>query len=144
MTEVEQKALAQNHAVVVVSNESIEGESLVVPINLHNKTIGALQLHTAGNGLIWDKDDLTLVQTVADQIAQAAENLRLFDETRQRAGREQTIRQITEHMRSATNLDELVKIAAEELGERFSVEYSLVELGIETASDDNDRSTLME
>jgi GAF domain-containing protein/HAMP domain-containing protein len=141
MTEVERKALAQNHAVVVVSNESIEGESLVVPINLHNKTIGALQLHTAGNGLIWDKDDLTLVQTVADQIAQAAENLRLFDETRQRAGREQTIRQITEHMRSATNLDELVKITAEELGQRFSAKYAFVKLGLDTSVEDSGRQT---
>ena len=106
--------------------------ALVTPIRLQNQTIGTIQLLETQSPHQWDELELALVQTVADQVAQAAENLRLFDETRQRASREQTIRQITEHIRSATNLDELVKIAAEELGQRFSAEYSLVELGIES------------
>jgi GAF domain-containing protein/HAMP domain-containing protein len=106
--------------------------ALVAPIRLQNQTIGTIQLLETQGPHQWDELELALVQAVADQVAQAAENLRLFEETRQRAGREQTIRQITEHIRSATNLDELVKIAAEELGQRFSAEYSLVELGIES------------
>jgi hypothetical protein len=65
-------------------------------------------------------------------LAQTAETLRLFEDTRQRAGREQTIRQITEKMRAATSMDELVKVAAEELGERLSADHAVVELGIET------------
>jgi len=78
-----------------------------------------------------------LVETIADQFAQAAENLRLFEETRQRAGREQILRQITEHMRAATSLDNLVNIAAQELGQLFSAEYAWVELGLDTVNRSN-------
>jgi GAF domain-containing protein/HAMP domain-containing protein len=106
--------------------------ALVAPIRLQEQTIGTIQLLETEDQHQWDELELALVQAVADQVAQAAENLRLFDETRQRAGREQTLRQITEHMRSATNLDELVKIAAEELGQHLSAEYTLVELGLES------------
>jgi GAF domain-containing protein len=47
------------------------------------------------------------------------------------ARREQTIREITEKMRAATSLDQLIQTAAQELGQRFGAEYTLVELGIE-------------
>jgi GAF domain-containing protein/HAMP domain-containing protein len=115
------------------SESGIQNQTaLVAPIRLQNQTIGTIQLLETQGPHQWDELELALVQTVADQVAQAAENLRLFDETRRRAGREQIIRQITERIRSATNLDELVKIAAEDLGQRFSAEYSLVELGIES------------
>jgi GAF domain-containing protein/HAMP domain-containing protein len=131
MAEVGQKALAQNHS-VVVSNEYLGGESLVAPINLRNTTIGTLQLHADGGSLIWDEDDLALVEAVVDQLAQTAENLRLFEETRQHAGREQTIRQITDKLRAAPNLEELITIATQELGERLEASYTKLELGVET------------
>jgi GAF domain-containing protein len=135
MAEIEQKALAQKHTVVVEQN--LGGEILATPINLHNKMIGTLQLHPASKGLTWDEDDVALVEAVVDQLAQTAENLRLFDETRQRANREQTIRQITDKMRTATRLDDLIKITAKELGQLFSTDYTLVELGVEKAAKDN-------
>jgi GAF domain-containing protein len=113
--------------------------ALVAPIRLQNQTIGTIQLLETEGEHQWDDLELALVQTVADQVAQAAENLRLFDVTRQRAGREQTIRQITEHMRSATDLDELVKIATEELGQCFSAKYASVKLGIDTSAEDLNR-----
>ena len=139
MTEVEQKALAQKHP-VVVADENLEGESLVAPINLHDRTIGTLQLTTAGKGLIWGEDDVSLVEAVVDQLAQTAENLRLFEETRQRAGREQTIREITDKLRAAPNLDALLETAARELGQRLGVRHTVLELGIEAESNDTDIS----
>jgi GAF domain-containing protein len=141
MTKARQQALTQNRPVVVAPNDgSLEGKSLVAPINLRDRTIGVLQLHVAsGDDQTWSKDDLALLETVADQLVQTAENLRLFEETRRRAGREQTIRQVTEHMRSATNLDELVRIAAEELGQRFSAKYAWVKVGLDSSAENSVR-----
>jgi GAF domain-containing protein/HAMP domain-containing protein len=104
--------------------------AVVAPIRLQDQTIGTINLVETENQREWSDLELLLVQTVADQVAQAAENLRLFEETRQRAGREQTIRQVTENMRSATNLEELMQIAAKELGEQLSADYAVVELGV--------------
>ena len=105
--------------------------ALVAPIRLQNQTIGTINLVETENQRQWSDLELLLVQTIADQVGQAAENLRLFEETRHRAGREQTLRQVTEHMRSATNLDELIQIAAKELGEHLSADYAVVELGLQ-------------
>ncbi|RPJ55371.1 MAG: GAF domain-containing protein, partial [Dehalococcoidia bacterium] len=144
LTQAKRQALSQDHPAVISLNHDQNSErqgrpqtSLVAPITLRDKTIGDLQLHPASDNQQWTADDLAIVEAVVDQLAQSAESLRLFEETRERAGREQVIRQITDKMRSATSLDELAKITAEELGRRFSTDYASVELGVEKSSNGN-------
>lgn len=114
------------------SGQDMQGVSLVAPIKLAGKTIGSLQLHQIDEQPTgWREQDLALVEAVLDQVAQAAENIRLFDETRERATRQQVIREITDKLRTAPNLDTLLKIAVQELGHRLGVRHTVLELGIE-------------
>jgi hypothetical protein len=55
----------------------------------------------------------------------------LMLEMERRAHREQTIRQITEKMRAASSLEELVQTAAEELGRQLSATHAKLELGVD-------------
>jgi PAS domain S-box-containing protein len=64
-----------------------------------------------------------------DQVALALDNARRYEAQQKVARREQMIREITEKMRAAASLDELVKTTAEEMGRRFSAAYAFVELG---------------
>ncbi len=52
------------------------------------------------------------------------------EEAQRRARREQTIREVTEKMRAATSLPELVKTAAVELGQKLSAGHAVIELGL--------------
>ncbi len=110
------------------------GPLLTAPIEFRQITIGHLELEDANPQRVWSTDELALVNAVVEQVAQSAENLRLFDETRQRASREQTIREITDKLRAAPNLDRLLEVAARELGQRLGVRHTVLELGIEAAS----------
>ncbi len=130
---VRQQARRQSHPTVVAVDDDERASSLVAPINLREKTIGALQLYTCQSDHSWSEDDLAVIKAVVDQFAETAENLRLFDETRRRAGREQTIREITEKMRATASLEQLIKTATTELGERLSAGHAVVELGLEPA-----------
>jgi GAF domain-containing protein/HAMP domain-containing protein len=111
-----------------------EIESLVAPVKLNGQVIGVLQLYNLNvphQHQGWDQDDLAVVEAVLDQVAQTAENLRLFDETRERAGYEHTIREITDKLRAAPTLDRLLETAARELGQQLGVHHTVLELGIE-------------
>ena len=142
LTEAEQEALKRQQPTVVRLKEnglkdSSNGPhqtSLVAPVKLGEQVIGAFQLHQVDeSGQVeqaWSEQDLSLVQSVLDQVALSAENLRLFDETRERAAREQTIREITDKLRASPNLDALLETAARELGERLGVRHTVLELGI--------------
>lgn len=109
--------------------------ALVAPIKLQNQIIGTMQFFEADPSRRgqWSEREIALVQAVAEQIAQTAENLRLFEETRQRAGREETIREITDKLRTAPNLDYLLETATRELAQRLGARHTVMELGIETA-----------
>jgi len=112
-------------------NQSALGNNsaLVAPIRLQNHAIGAIQLYETEQPRQWSDQEVALVQAVADQMAQAAENLRLFEETQARASQEQTIREITERLRQASSLEALAKITGEALGEALGLSHSLVKFG---------------
>ncbi len=130
MLEFSQLAFEQREPVQMINHSN--AHTILAPVTLANKTIGSFQLHRLGqNEQPWTEDDLALVQAVLDQVAQAAENLRLFNETRERASREQEIREITDKLRAAPNLDSLLEIAARELGHRLGVRHTVLELGVD-------------
>jgi GAF domain-containing protein/HAMP domain-containing protein len=113
--------------------ESRHFQSIVAPVAVGNKTIGALQVHQIGGedkAGEWTDEDLALVEAVLDQVAQAAETMRLFDETRQQVSYEHLVGQITEKLRRAPTLEILARTAAEELGQALGVAHSLVKVGM--------------
>ena len=111
--------------------------ALVSPIKVQNQIIGSLHLAESDPNRrkpLTDQER-AFVQAVADQVAQSAENLRLFEETRERAGREATIRQVTEELRSAQDLDQLLDIATKSLGQHLSARYTKLQLGMTAEPD---------
>ena len=100
-----------------------------LPLRLGTQWIG-LALFVWKQVQSFTEADERLAQAMMPQVAVLMNNQLLFNEAQRRAYREQTIREITDKMQTATSLAQLVKITAEELGERFSVEQAVVELGI--------------
>lgn len=88
---------------------------LVAPVKLHQTTIGNLQLHGLDPDRQWTDDELALIEAVLGQVAQAAENLRLFEETRERASREQLLGQISDKLRRAPDLETLMQVTVSEV-----------------------------
>jgi len=66
-----------------------------------------------------------------DQAAIALESVQRYEASQKAALREQAIREITDNLRSASNLEELVQTVTTELGQYFSADYAMVELGVE-------------
>lgn len=129
LAEARRRMWAESSTAVVSLDENDKQRALVAPIHLRDEQIGALQLYTARPDYGWSDDDLAVIEAVADQLAQTAEGLRLFDETRQRADYERLAGEITEKLRQAPTLDALAKTAAEALGNALGVSHSLVNVG---------------
>lgn len=109
----------------------VDYAALVAPIKLQNQVIGAMHFQEVGSKRNWTEQELALVQTVADQVAQTAENLRLFQETQERASRERLIGQVSDKLRRAPDIDTLMKVAVGELSRILGPERAFVRLGSE-------------
>ncbi|RME98504.1 MAG: PAS domain S-box protein [Chloroflexi bacterium] len=81
--------------------------------------------------------DVRRLVSLIGQASVVVQSIQRLAKTEQQAQREQTIREITEKMRTATSLEQLVQLTAQELGQRFSAEYALVELGVETQTNND-------
>jgi GAF domain-containing protein len=104
---------------------------MVAPIRLRNSAIGNLQLHPVEADRKWTEDELALVEAVIDQVAQAAEALRLLDESQERASRERLIGQISNKLRRAPDLESLMKLGVQEISRVLGPSRTFVYFGPE-------------
>jgi len=94
--------------------QQMETSQVQVPIELRGETIGTLAVQTPSVNPL-NQDQIDLIKAVAERVALAAENARLFDETSRRAERERMVSDITSKIRSVNDPDLMIKTAMEEL-----------------------------
>jgi len=110
---------------------TVETQALALPIasGARAQLIGALGVRREGSAA-WSEDELALVTTVTDQLAQTLENLRLLDETTRRAAREQMAGEITGRIREAVEIEAVLERALSELGRAFAAERGTAYLAL--------------
>jgi GAF domain-containing protein len=101
--------------------------ALAVPIQLRGQTIGVLDFYDEDR--VWTEQDAELVQALSEQVAQALENARLFEQTQRRAYRERLAGEIVGKIRTASDVSSILETAAQELGRALGVSRALVRLG---------------
>jgi GAF domain-containing protein len=111
------------------ASDTPQRSALAAPIRLRGQTIGVLDFYNEGGQRRWTDDDKALVEALADQIAQALETQRLFEQTQRRAYRERLTSEIAGKIRAASDVHSILETAAEELGRALGVSRTLVHLG---------------
>jgi GAF domain-containing protein len=105
--------------------------SLVVPLMVRDEVIGVLGLQETDEARFWSAEEIALVEAISRQVSQAAEQLRLFDETQERAARERRVHEISEKIQAAQSLEEALQIAVKEVGLSLKAPQTRVQLGVE-------------
>ncbi len=89
---------------------------LALPLTLGGKPIGAMTIQST-RADAFTPEDITVLQTLADQLAIAIENARFLEETRLRAENEQLLNQISAQLSRSLDLDTILQTAVQELGQ---------------------------
>lgn len=103
-------------------------DNVSIPLVVQDQAIGQLSVNAADRGLT--DDEQALLQAVAQQLAQKAENLRLFEATQQRASREQIARRIIDKVRASRNIEMALRTATEELNRALGTARAVVDLQV--------------
>ncbi len=102
---------------------------LEIPLRVRGQIIGVLGLEDTDER-DWSPEEKALVEAIAQQFAEAAEQLRLIDETQQRAARERRVGEIGDKIRAAQSLEEALQIAVKEVGLSLQAPQTRVQLDV--------------
>jgi len=91
------------------------GATLSLPVKLRGEVIGTVDIRAPENRH-WDQDELDVVTAIIERSAIAMENARLLAESQKLAAKERTIGEISAKISAQSEIEELMKTAAQELG----------------------------
>jgi GAF domain-containing protein len=107
-----------------------EGVGLAVPIRVRGQVIGAIDAHKPAGSGAWTPEQISLIETLTEQVGDALEDARLYRDAQRRAAREQTLAEVTGRMRESMNVDAVLQNAVREMRQALgaeAVELYLVE-----------------
>jgi NO-binding membrane sensor protein with MHYT domain/putative methionine-R-sulfoxide reductase with GAF domain len=101
---------------------------VAVPIAAGDQVLGVLDVqHNLPNGLA--QADADLLRSVADQVAIALQNARLYSQAQQQAERETQVNVIAQKIQGATTVESVLQVAVQELGRALNAERASAQLG---------------
>lgn len=122
-----------------------QGSRLAIPISVRGQVIGVVEGRKPGDGETWTATEMDLLETLTDRLSVALESARLYEDTQRRAARERAIREITDEMERATDIESLMRITAESLIQTLGGARAAVRLGaLEDAVGDAQETSLDE
>jgi GAF domain-containing protein/HAMP domain-containing protein len=104
---------------------------LAVPIKIRGEVVGVLDTYKPAEAGDWTSEEIAMLEAIADQLDSALESARLYQDTQRRAAREQAIRQVTERMRRAVDIESILQNTVTELARALDVPRAYVRLGTE-------------
>ena len=104
---------------------------MALPLKVQERVIGVLDVHSTQEEA-FSEEDVGVLQTMADQLATAIANARLFEQVQRRARREQLIREITARIRGTIDVESILQTTVRELGRALGTTHGFVRLGTET------------
>jgi GAF domain-containing protein len=113
----------------IKNSPSEKGNNVLdVPIILRGQKIGKISLQRKSDFHKWSAQEEIVATEVAAQAALALENIRLVERTRQRANREQSIANVTAHIRETLDLDTVLRTTAREIQKALNLQEAEVRL----------------
>jgi hypothetical protein len=138
------EAVTQRRLLTLTEHNSREGmeetkpyTAVVAPITLRGEVVGTLGICRETAERPWTKEERAIVEAVAQRLALAAENLRLFENVQRRAAREQLTRELTDKMRRAPDMDTLLQTTICEMAAALSAPNAFVQLSVPPGSAGN-------
>jgi GAF domain-containing protein len=98
---------------------------------LRDQIIGVLGIHSDDLNRQWTADEIALIEAVSEQMSLAIENARLFEESQRNAWRDQIISESTAKVWSSADIEEVMRTAVAQLGEKLRASEVVIRLGTE-------------
>lgn len=110
-----QDALKRGRSIVLPGKTNDSKDSLLaVPLRLRGQIIGVLNIRFTGDSV--NAETVSLSEEIANRLAVALENARLYTETQKLAQQERAVSEISTRITTSINIENILRTAVQELG----------------------------
>ena len=110
-----------------LGGDTIPASTLFVPLLAGDVIKGAMSVQSYRPNAYTDQD-LTLLSGIANHVAVALENARLYSQAQRQAQRERMVNTISQKIQGTTTVESALRTAVQELGQAFQARYAQIEL----------------
>ncbi len=102
--------------------------TLAVPIKSGDRVIAVLDAQLPTGTTAWTPDQIALLQSLSEQVAQAMERARLYRDTQRRAARERLVGEATGRIRESLDIETVLKTTASEIRQALDLDTLVIRL----------------
>ncbi len=99
----------------------VEGNALTVPLTVRDQVLGGFQVSKPDGEGGWTSEEIALVEALAEELGQALESARLYQDTQRRAAQERLTADIAARMRESLDMETVIQTALAEIGQKLDV-----------------------
>ena len=122
----ENKASYENKPInvgeIAKNGKPVQGDNLtvVMPIKNRDYVLGGIKISKKEGASPWSTEELTVIESISEQLSVALESARLFDQTQRKAQRETIISDISAKIGESRSVDAIISTTIKELGDALS------------------------
>ncbi len=115
--------------------------SLIMPVKVRGQVVAVVGGRKPQEAGEWMAEEIAVVEAVTEQLSLALESVRLYQDTQRRAERERVTGQLTARIRESLDVETVLRIAVNEIGEALGLAALDVRIGTEESLTEIDRTT---
>ena len=100
-----------------------------LPVQIGELTVGYITAHKESADADWSTNEIAMMETLSNQLSVALESARLYQDTQQRAAREQLTGEVTTRIRETMDIETIIKTASEEIRKALNLPEVVIRLG---------------
>jgi GAF domain-containing protein/HAMP domain-containing protein len=102
--------------------------SLAMPIRVRDQIIGVIDARKRDGSDEWAEEEITLLETLVDQLGIALDSARLYEDTQRRAARERLLGDLTARIRETLDVETVLRTTAQEVQQALGLPEVIVQL----------------
>ncbi len=131
--------LATEHPPVHDDHHDTDLAAVEIPVTVYGgQVIGTINARKPGEAGEWTAEEISLLETLTEQLNVALESARLHQDTQRRAARERLIGEVTARIRETLDLETMLKTAAQEMRQALDLPEVVIRLTPRLAGGDGD------
>ncbi|NIV11426.1 MAG: GAF domain-containing protein [Aliifodinibius sp.] len=131
ITDIGKQAYRDGKTILLDKNSDMEVYPIAVPVRVRGDvTVAVIETQKTLSEGPWNKEEIAILESVAEDLGIALENARLVEETQRKAQRDRIAAELASKIWASSDMENILQTAVRELGNALHVSQGTIQLSV--------------